>query len=516
MRRSPVACAFIVCVHALTAACGSRAGVNGPPTTPPIDQPSAASTPPVVPAPATPSAQTPRLAEPVSDECALFASGGPARAESRNPITTIGLTDRIDPAHAPRPTNDSERLLFRQVYETLVRADCMGRVVPGLAASWRLDADRRTWIVTLRENARFSDGTPVTATDVRASWTGGGVNSSLRSEVARLVESVAETGDRTLAIRLRSPRTDVPMSLAHADLAVAKSSADSLWPLGTRSGWAAEGSPPSAITIRRDGLDALRFIVAQTDPRDLLDRGVDLLVTRSPAALDYAATLASFEVTPLAWQRTYVLLTPGRARGLPLPSDTQRQALAADAVRGEARAASAPFWWQTPDCGAAIASAAPADATASSGPRRQPPLAERIVYDAGDAVARDLAERLVGLGRTASADANALLDVLLPDRPRRSYQRAAGLSGDALTLARRRGADAGYVMAVDSRPIDPCRDLQVLTGDQAWVDPETIVPLVETRLRAISRRGRSGVTTDWDGALLATPSEPAPGASSGH
>jgi hypothetical protein len=35
-----------------------------------------------------------------------------------------------------------------------------------------------------------------------------------------------------------------------------------------------------------------------------------------------------------------------------------------------------------------------------------------------------------------------------------------------------------------------------------WLDPETIVPLVETRLRAIVRRGRSGVHAEWDGVLV--------------
>jgi hypothetical protein len=35
-----------------------------------------------------------------------------------------------------------------------------------------------------------------------------------------------------------------------------------------------------------------------------------------------------------------------------------------------------------------------------------------------------------------------------------------------------------------------------------WLDPATIVPLVETRLQAIVRRGRSGVIAEWDGALL--------------
>src|SRR5262249_46059718 len=150
-----------------------------------------------------------------------FPAGQGQTEPARDAVVTVGLTDRIDPTHAPRPANDSERLLFRQLYETLVRVDCMGRVVPGLAASWRLDPGRRAWIVTLREDARFSDGRRVTPSDVRASWTRDG-DSSLRPEAARLVESITETDDRTLAIRLQSPRLDMPLSLAHPDLAIAK------------------------------------------------------------------------------------------------------------------------------------------------------------------------------------------------------------------------------------------------------------------------------------------------------
>src|SRR5262245_3159866 len=68
------------------------------------------------------------------DECALIAGPG-------EPVATVGLSEPIDPSNAPSPSNDSERLLFRQLFETLVRVDCMGRVAPGLATSWHLDAD---------------------------------------------------------------------------------------------------------------------------------------------------------------------------------------------------------------------------------------------------------------------------------------------------------------------------------------------------------------------------------------
>jgi hypothetical protein len=441
-----------------------------------------------------PAAPTPRP-EAGFDVCALIAAPGEA-------IATVALADRIDPSKAPRPSNESERLLFRQLYETLIRIDCMGRVGPGLAASWRLDADGRTWRLTLRDDARFADGAPVTSADVRASWTRGG---EFRQDVSRLVESVVPIGNRDLAVTLRSHRVDVPVALGHLDLAVTKLVANSPWPLGTRGSRivtdvnAPGATPASALTLTRDNLAAIRFLVAPGDPRDPLDHGVDLLLTRDPVALDYAATLPQFQSVPLAWQRVHVLLTPGRARSMPSLSEDARQALANDAVRGEARGARGPFWWEMlTDCEIAL-----------SPPRNQSSPAPRIVYDAGDAAARDLAERLVGLARASGPDATTFLDVLLPDRPRRRYERATGLTGEALALARRLGNDAGYIVALDSRPVDACRDLQTLMDRARWLDPQTIVPLVDTRLHAIVRRGRSGVAVEWDGGVVvADPSGP--------
>jgi ABC-type oligopeptide transport system substrate-binding subunit len=154
------------------------------------------------------------------------------------PIATVGLNEQVDPAHAPRPSNDGERLLFRQLYETLIQMDCAGNPMPGLAAFWRLDASRKTWTVALRPDARFSDDTPVTTADVVASWMssgdGRGNGSELRPQVRRLVQSIVAVDDRTLEITLRSQRADAPLALAHTDLAVAKSVPGSLWPLGTR------------------------------------------------------------------------------------------------------------------------------------------------------------------------------------------------------------------------------------------------------------------------------------------
>ena len=485
-RQELAAFGLIVCLQAATWACSTRSAVA---TVPVADAPDLVPAPAVIPEPpARVESVPPQLPQVETDGCALIAEPG-------EPIATVALSERVDPSNAPWPTNGSERLVFRQLYDTLVRVDCLGRARPGLAASWRLDADGKTWIVTLRESARFADGTPVTADDVRASWMGAD-SQALRPEPSRLIQSIVSVGDQAMAITLWQQGVDVPLALAHPHLAVSKPVADSRWPLGTRASRIAPESDSALITLIRDNLSPIRFLVAPGDPRDLLDQSVDLLLTRDRTALSYAATLPQFQSWPLAWRRTHVLLAPGRARSSPSLSEQARQVLAVDAVRGEARGAQGPFWWQAgADCHVA----------SPSRQNQQAPVPQ-VVYDASDAAARDLAERLVGLVRASGPAATAFLDALLPDRPRRTYQRATGLTGEELARAVRLGRDAGYVLSVESQTVDACGDLKALVDRAPWLDPGTIVPLIDTRLHAVVRRGRTGAAMEWDGGIvIATP-----------
>jgi len=443
--------AFVVC-FVTVCGCGGRSSSQVPSVLPPT----LIVPPQQVRAPATPAAA----------DCGLF----PGQTESPEAISSVGLNERVDPVHAPHPTNESERLLFRQLYETLVRVDCEGHAVPDLAESWGLNANGDAWLVRLRPNARFSDNTPVKATDVVSSWMMDN-GTELRPEASRLVRSISAVDDRTLEIALQSRRVDAVLALAHTDLAIAKPISGSQWPIGTRPA-RMDTTGSSVITlVRLSGNSTVRFLVAPgRDSRDLLDRGVDLLLTRDPRTLDYAATLPQFQTAALPWQRTRVLLTPSRVRAAPSLSADERRNLAQDAVRGEARGAEGPYWWESlSDCEIA-ASPAPA-----------PSATVRIVYDSDDTAARDLAERFVGIGK---------------------YPRASGLTNDALVQALRRGNESAYIVSLDRRPLDSCREMQVLMNYAGWIDPQTIVPLVDTRLQAIVRRGRSGLNTEWDGTLL--------------
>lgn len=59
--------------------------------------------------------------------------------------------------------------VIRDLFEGLVNQNEKGELEPGVATKWQSN-DNRTWTFTLRDNARWSDGTPVTAQDFVYSW----------------------------------------------------------------------------------------------------------------------------------------------------------------------------------------------------------------------------------------------------------------------------------------------------------------------------------------------------------
>jgi microcin C transport system substrate-binding protein len=62
-------------------------------------------------------------------------------------------------------------MIQSQVYETLLYVHPSSlEFIPSLATHWQISADRLTYRFRINPNARFSDGQPVTADDVVASW----------------------------------------------------------------------------------------------------------------------------------------------------------------------------------------------------------------------------------------------------------------------------------------------------------------------------------------------------------
>jgi hypothetical protein len=320
----------------------------------------------------------------------------------------VALGDSVDPARAPIPTNDSERLFFRQHSETLVRLDCRGEVRPGLAAEWTSDSARQRWTFTLRSSAPTLGRAPITAAGMVSSW-----RDRWGAVQALGIDSAVALDDRRLSVTMRATPDSVPRLFADPALAVSIAG-DSGTVLTTRV--APESGKVPMVDFQ---------VVPGGDPRDALDRGADLVVTRDPAVIDYVAKRSEFTTFPLPWSRTYALLQPAGADPIwILGVDSVRRSLARDVAQAEARAADPPFWW----------SRCPHIDLSYVVP---PAISPRIVYRRDDKVARGLAERIVALTR----------DTI--------QLRTAGLDPAEFAAALRNQHDRGYVLIFLARLLPP-------------------------------------------------------------
>jgi peptide/nickel transport system substrate-binding protein len=100
------------------------------------------------------------------------------------------------------------------VMEPLVRFASDGfSVEPGLAESWEYDADSFTWTFTLRPDARFSNGEPVTSDDVVFSFGIWSKGINFGGSFDRIVDAVA-LDERTVRFVLAAPGNTVPALLS--------------------------------------------------------------------------------------------------------------------------------------------------------------------------------------------------------------------------------------------------------------------------------------------------------------
>jgi len=316
-RRSPTVTALLACAAAIVlAACG------GPPRP---GQPRAAG-----------------------DACELVPGvepavrGAPAAGDERPLI--VGIPDAVNPANAPVPRNAAERLVFAQLYETLVRVGCDGRIEPGLATEWRAEDGGRSWVFTLRADARDWTGAPVTARDVAESWLASPDAPEPRppGPAEPRIASLTVLDARTLRAEVGAPVT--LQWFARPELAVRTAARMDGWPTGTGPLRPDTRAPASGLLRRLvlrpvGGGAAIEFRALPADPRNAVDADVDLLTTRDPAVAEYAAASGAFEALPLLWDRAYVLLSPGRVARAPGTGGAVRPpgavgARAPDAARG--------------------------------------------------------------------------------------------------------------------------------------------------------------------------------------
>lgn len=462
-------------------------------------------------------------------ECPLEPGPGP-----RDDTLTVSAPGSVEPRDVPSPRSAAERMAFRQMYRTLLRVDCAGRLLPGVADRWSSADGGRRWTFHIRGTARFWDGTQVAAGDVAWSWrrlaetrAASGFGKPSRSEGApggdasgayggaparvpeprgpaigppALPDSIAAPDAATLELFYDHDR---PEASAFADprLAVLRAGPGA-WPLGSGPLRPAPGLSPdgdSLVLAPAFGRGPTVILLESrqgpgADERDLLDAGVDVVVDADPAARRYAESLPDYVTLPVPGDRTYVLVVARADSGPPAGLAQLRVSLARDAVRGGAVPAGPLAWRFGTSC---------AQAAAVPAARAGPPEAGRLAYAVGDGSARDLADRIVALASAPSGGgplAEAVASLLGP-APSGGW-RTLPLEPGVASLSARAGLEAAYILALPRRVLDPCAARGALHSDLPWLgDRRSLVPLVDVRPVVLVKRDVAGLAVDFDGTL---------------
>jgi peptide/nickel transport system substrate-binding protein len=96
----------------------------------------------------------------------VIAVAGPAQAQRRDLVIGMSLEPpHLDPTAGAAAAIDE--VTYHNVFEGLTRIDSQGKVVPGLAESWEVADDGRTYTFHLERNVRFHDGTGFDSADVK-------------------------------------------------------------------------------------------------------------------------------------------------------------------------------------------------------------------------------------------------------------------------------------------------------------------------------------------------------------
>lgn len=143
---------------------------------------------------------------------ALTGCSGASSGASADRDIVIGQV--AEPESAPDPIMDGSLAgynYYYNVFDQLTKLDADGAIEPSLATEWTPSEDLTTWTFTLRDDATFSNGDPVTAGDV--AFTYSTILASPDSDnlgYMGVLESVEATDDTTVVFTLNAPFSPWP------------------------------------------------------------------------------------------------------------------------------------------------------------------------------------------------------------------------------------------------------------------------------------------------------------------
>ncbi|MDP2625655.1 MAG: ABC transporter substrate-binding protein [Candidatus Rokubacteria bacterium] len=210
------------------------------------------------------------------------------------------------------------------IHETLVYQDDEGKIVPGLAESWSVSADKLTWTFKLRKGVRFHDGTPFNAQAVKHSLDRllNPATGSPRRSTAQAIQESRVVDEHTVALATAKPFAPFLAQLTAYNLAIlSPTAADKLGkdyaskPVGTGPFLLESWKPGDKLILARNPsywgqkpwLDRVEFRVVPEDGTrvlQLLAGEVDIIASVPPIMLKRLAGAADVRVLRSAGYRT--------------------------------------------------------------------------------------------------------------------------------------------------------------------------------------------------------------------
>lgn len=310
----------------------------------------------------------------------------------------------LDPATKLQSDSIAQRNLIRLMFDTLVVLDDRGNLRPGLATSWQAAPGNQRWQFVLRRGVKFHDGSPLTAEAVAA---------ALRAANADWTVSAAAG---SVAVERNVPDLDLIASLARPRNAITKRSEGGTL-IGTGPFHITDWQPGKKLVLAanedywggRPFLDAIEIELGKPSRDQLLS--LDL------GKADFAEVAAEQSRRVMADGHRILSSAPIQVMALLFTRDRQspedsklRQALALSIDRnsirsvvlqgaGEPSGGILPSWMS----GYGFVFSSSQDLDRARELRNEVPRAPLLMlgYDAGDPLARVIAERIVLNARDA-------------------------------------------------------------------------------------------------------------------
>ena len=151
---------------------------------------------------------------------ALTAGMGLAHAKSDITVAMQLEPPHLDPTSAAAGAIDS--VLYSNVFEGLTRFGPDGSVNPGLAESWAISDDGKTYTFKLRSGVKFHDGSDMTAEDVKFSLDRARSEDSQNAQKALFsgIEAVEAVDPQTVKVTLSAPNGSFLFNMAWGDAVI--------------------------------------------------------------------------------------------------------------------------------------------------------------------------------------------------------------------------------------------------------------------------------------------------------